>query len=454
MAHLNASDTVGTNNEQSRRAFLARAATFAGAAGVASLVSSAGSARGATAMLPENLSARERAPLGENDPVHLGVIGTGGMGTGHCQAIMALTSATRCNVRIAALADVCKPRLDAAASECNKGQAGRFPEVETYNDYKELLARDDLHAVLIATPEHWHAQMAIDAILAGKDVYLEKPMTLNLEDALALYRVAKANPQQILQVGTQMIQLPKYQHAMRLIKEGAIGKPVWSQTSYCRNSREGEWLYYAIDPSWEPGVNVDWDRWCGPLGKAPWDPQVYARWRRYRKYSTGIIGDLLVHEMTPMVMALDCGWPTRVVASGGHYVDKAMENHDQVNLNVEFEGEHTMIVAGSTCNEVGLERMIRGHEANLYLAGRHCVVRPESKFAEEREEQTIECEDIGNDQDVHRVKFFECVRKREQPASGVELGTKIMVIVDLATRSVWDGHAYAFDPKTMTARKI
>ena len=82
---------------------------------------------------------------------------------------------------------------------------------------------------------------------------------------------------------------------------------------------------------------------------------VYARWRRYRRYSTGIIGDLLVHRISPLAMALDLGWPTRVVASGGHYVDTAMENHDQVLLTVEFEKGHTMVIAGSTSNETGLE---------------------------------------------------------------------------------------------------
>ena len=77
------------------------------------------------------------------------------------------------------------------------------------------------------------------------------------------------------------------------------------------------------------GVNLDWDAWCGPMGKRNWDPKVFARWRRYRDYSTGIIGDLLVHEITPMLMAIEQGWPTRVVATGSHLVDKEMENFDQ-----------------------------------------------------------------------------------------------------------------------------
>jgi hypothetical protein len=143
-----------------------------------------------------------------------------------------------------------------------------------------------------------------------------------------------------------------------------------------------------------------------------------------------------------------------VTASGGHYVDKAMENHDQVNLTVEFEKEHTLVVAGSTANETGVEPMIRGHKANLYLGSHHCVLRPERLFAEEVEEQRIECPDIGDDQDRHRLDWFRAIRTRQAPASGVELGTKVMVIVDLATRSMWEGCAFAFDPQRLTARPL
>ncbi len=279
-------------------------------------------------------------------------------------------------------------------------------------------------------------------------------MTLRLPEALRLREVVRANPDAVVVVGTQYTTYPGYQEAQRLIAEGAIGKPVWSQTSYCRNSKDGEWLYYEIDPEWKPGVNLDWQAWCGPLGDAPWDPEVYARWRRYRRYSTGIIGDLLVHRITPLIMALDVGWPTRVVASGGHYVDKAMENHDQVNINIEFEGGHTMIVAGSTANEVGLETMVRGHRANLYIDGRRLTLRPERIYAEEVEEYTFEGPDLGNTQDLLRLHWLDCMRSRGRPVSDVELGTRVMVVVDLATRSLWEGKAFAFDPATMSARAL
>lgn len=397
------------------------------------------------------------ATLHPAEPVRMAVIGTGGMGTEHCRAILKLCKDGKTDARIEALCDVCQPRLAAAkkiVDDAQVGVSGGGGDVATYTDYRELLARPDLHGVLIASPEHWHQQMAEDAIEAGKDVYVEKPMTLRLKQAIRLWDVQRKNPQVIVNVGTQYVMTPSYRAARQLIAEGAIGKPVWSQTGYCRNSKDGEWLYYAIDPAWQPGVNLDWKRWCGPLGDAPWDPEVYARWRRYRRYSTGIIGDLLVHQMSPLIMAIGLGWPVRVTAAGGHYVDKKMENHDQVNLTIEFEDEHTMIVAGSTANELGLETLIRGHKGNIYLGGRIAILRPERLYAEELEERTIPGEDLGDAQDQLRLGWLECIRSRAAPPSPVELGVKVMVIVDLATRSMWEGKAFGYDPAKRKVRKL
>ncbi|MDZ4673469.1 MAG: Gfo/Idh/MocA family oxidoreductase [Gemmatimonadota bacterium] len=428
-----------------RREFLKTAAGAAAVAGSTTLLDGCAVAAG-----PAAAAGVPPTPPRVADAVNVAVIGTGGMGSGHMNAYLKFAKDGAEQVRVVGLCDVCQPRLDVAKARTDAQQGG---SVDLYSDYRELLKRPDLHGVVIASPEHWHGPMAEDAIRAGKDVYVEKPMTLRLDAALRLKEVADANPNVRVQVGTQYVMYSSYIEASRMIAAGKIGKAVSSQTSYCRNSKDGEWLYYAIDPAWQPGVNLDWDRWCGPLGRADWDPAVYARWRRYRKYSTGIIGDLLVHRITPLIMGANLGWPTRVVASGGHYVDKVMENHDQVNINIEFENEHTMIVAGSTANEVGLETLIRGHKGNIYLGGRTLTVRPERLFAEEFDEETIDGPNEGDTQDMLRRNWLNSIRTREPVASPVELGTKVMVIVDLATRSMWDGAAYLFDPATKTVRK-
>jgi hypothetical protein len=127
-----------------------------------------------------------------------------------------------------------------------------------------------------------------------------------------------------------------------------------------------------------------------------------------------------------------------------------MENHDQVNLTVQFERPCTLLVAGSTCNELGLETLIRGHRANLYLGSNDCVLKPERVFAEEIDEKRIECSGLS-DQDEHRLDWLACMRTRAKPLGDVDLAARIMVIVDLATRSIWEGRAMTFDPRALRA---
>ncbi|MCA3004119.1 MAG: Gfo/Idh/MocA family oxidoreductase [Planctomycetaceae bacterium] len=452
--------------DTSRRSFLATTAGALAATALASTTLGKGDEARIGAGTAKVPTAAKRAPLAKDGTIKLGLIGMGGpgqgsMGTGHATAFTNLVGKGRENAEFVALCDVNKLNMEYCRNALAK--AGQKTVPDTYGDYKKMLAREDIHGVIIATPEHWHAQMAIDAIAAGKDVYLEKPMTLNLPDALALRAVALANPDIRLQVGTQMTNLPKYHEARKVIQSGKLGPITMSQTSYCRNSKNGEWNYYVLRPEWKgadaqwiPGDNLDWDAWCGPLGKMAWDPKLYSRWRRYRKTSTGILGDLLVHVITPMLVALgpDVGWPKRVVANGAHLVDKEMENHDNVSIAVQFESGHLMNIIGSTTNEVGLETLIRGNKGNIYLNSRHCVVRPERTYSEDFDEQTIQCPDIGNDQDMHRLKWCSCIRTRELPDSDVEQGSKVMVIVDLATRSIWDGGAWEFDYRSLTARKV
>jgi len=438
----------GTND--SRRQFLAQTAAFAGVAGVG-MLAGAGHAEASSQRLIPSVKAAAGKPPKDGESIRMAIIGTGGMGGGHLNSIISLAQAGKTDTKIVALSDVCDSRLEGAKKVAEERQGF---DVDAYRDYREILKRDDIHAVLIASPEHWHAQHIIDSLTAGKDVYTEKPMTLRLEQAMDVRKAVLDHPERIFQVGTQMIMLPKYNKARAAIKEGRIGKPVWSQTSYCRNSTTGEWNYYGIDPEWKPGVNLDWDAWCGHLGPREWDPLVYGRWRRYKDFSTGIIGDLLVHVMTPLIFALDSGWPTRVVATGAHVIDHDMENHDQVNLTVQFEDGHTMVLAGSTANEVGLETMIRGHQANMYLNSRHCEIRPERIFVDDIDEERIHCEDIGNDQDQLRLNWLECIRTREPAKSNIDLASKVLVAVDLATRSMWEGHAFEFDPRTMRASKV
>ncbi|QDU66431.1 Gfo/Idh/MocA family protein [Engelhardtia mirabilis] len=427
-----------THRKPTRRDFLSTTAAAAGLVGLAGTAKST-VLQGAKRPVAKGKSFTQ---VPQDQPIRMAVIGTGGMGGAHLDAFLGFRERGEELVDIVALADVCKPRLDGAHAKCSSRQEG--VEVTAHRDYREIIGRDDIHAVLIASPEHWHAQHAVDCVMAGKDVYVEKPMCLRLDDALWLDRVVQANDQ-VVQVGTQYMMDPKYVEARKLIKEGAIGKPTLSQTSYCRNTPSGEWNYYGIDPQVQPGEMLDWKAWCGPLGEHEFDTKIYHRWRRYRDFSTGILGDLLVHQMTPLIYSLDLGFPIRVTGSGGHYIDKDMENHDQVFLTVEFEGDHTMVVAGSTINDRGLEVMIRGHRGDLLLGGRNVELVPQAPYVDDVDPRTIATEG-GNTHDALRRDWLGSVRSREENRSTTAFALKHMVVVELGTRSLWERKAFAYDP--------
>ena len=289
----------------SRRAFLAAGA--AAAASGAILAAGAAAADGPVAAPP-----RDPAPKGkpfkrvaDGEPIRMGVIGTGGMGTGHCQAIIGLGRGgrgERADRRARATCATRGSRPRASSAESGQGIDGRhLPRLP-----RSCSSATTSTACSSPRPSTGTRRSAPDAIVAGKDVYVEKPMTLRpRRRAAPAQRRRRRTRTSILQVGTQMIDAAEVPRRRRtLIEAGQIGKPTSrARRATAATRKDGEWLYYGIDPDWKPGVNLDWDAWCGPLGPAPWDPEVYARWRRYKKYSTGIIGDLLVHQMTPLMLA-------------------------------------------------------------------------------------------------------------------------------------------------------
>jgi len=412
----------------SRRTFLKTSAAAGAAAAIASAT-------------PLTAAGYRRVP-GANERVRIGVIGPGGMGSGHVGSFTEFHKSGRFPVDLVALSDVAIPHMERAKAMADQRQTN--VPIGLHQDYRKLLERKDVDGIVNATPEHWHAKIGIDAIQAGKDVYGEKPMTLTIEEAFEVKAAVDAS-KQIFQVGTQKMALSKYRAAREMVKAGKIGKPLWSQTGYCRNTPSGEWNYYGIENDLKPGVNLDWKMWCGPKGDRPWDPLIYHRWRRYKDFSTGIIGDLLVHEMTPLMYALDSDYPVRVHCAGSHMIDLDMENHDQILITAVFPDGHTMLVAGNTNNEQAFTNMIRGQKGTIYLGGKDAELKPERPFVDDVEAEKSDLPEVA-DQDELRLNWLDCMKTRQPNFSQVEFATKMMVVVDLATRSAWDGRAWKFDP--------
>lgn len=237
-----------------------------------------------------------------NDKIQIALIGCGGMGQGDAKSSTA-TGLTRL----------------VAAADCYQGRLEHMKEtygndILVTRDYREVLARPDIDAVLIGTPDHWHRQVTIDALKAKKDVYCEKPMVQHIDDGLPVV-AAQNESKQILQIGSQRVSSVVYKKAQELYRNGAIGKLNMVEAWWDRNSAVGAWEY-TIPPDANTQT-CDWPQFEGRAPKAEWDPKRFFRWRCYRDYGTGVAGDLFVHLFSGLHFITGAQGPTRVYATGG-----------------------------------------------------------------------------------------------------------------------------------------
>jgi len=249
-------------------------------------------------------AAQAQAPKGANDKINVACIGFGIMGQGDVA-----TTVTVPGVRLAAIADVYQGRLDKAKELYGK-------DIFTTRDYREVLARPDIDAVIVATPDHWHQIMACDAMKAGKDVYCQKPMVQKVEEGEAVIR-AQNETKRILQVGSQRASSILYAKAREVIKQGLVGDVHMVEAYWDRNSALGAWQY-SIPPD-ATAQTVDWDRFVGHAPKRSFEPIRMFRWRNYQDYGTGVAGDLYVHLFTGIHYVMDSAGPNRIMSTGGLY---------------------------------------------------------------------------------------------------------------------------------------
>ncbi|HUS06598.1 MAG TPA: Gfo/Idh/MocA family oxidoreductase [Bryobacteraceae bacterium] len=261
-----------------------------------SATATAGVAASALAQSPD---VRKISP---NDKIRIALIGAGGMGSNDAESSLAQPG-----VELVAVSDVYDGRLTRAKERWGN-------QLFTTRDYREVLARPDIDAVLIGTPDHWHAQIAIDAMQAKKDVYCEKPMVQKVDDGKRVIEAQKSSGR-IMQVGSQRVSSIVYQKARDLFKQGAIGQLNMVEAWWDRNSAIGAWQY-SIPGDASPAT-VDWDRFLGSAPKRPFEPVRLFRWRNYRDYGTGVAGDLFVHLFSGMHFVTGSIGPTRVFSTGG-----------------------------------------------------------------------------------------------------------------------------------------
>ncbi|MFN3649182.1 MAG: Gfo/Idh/MocA family protein [Armatimonadota bacterium] len=422
------------SQQVSRRTFMKTASTAAAAAATAGLAKSE-----AFALAPSRV-------IGANDRINIGFIGVGKHATGRGLHHLNILNGKQqeWNIKPVALCDIYDGYISNARSKAS------FADDKVYRDYRKLLEDKDVDVVWIATPEHWHSIQAIEAMEAGKDVFLEKPMTRYAEEAIEVLKTQRKT-KRILQIGSQGCSDPKWSRAGELVKSGKLGQILWAQGSYCRNNPGGEWNY-AIEKEATPQT-LDWKAFLGKAPQRPFDPERFFRWRKYWDYSTGIVSDLFPHRFHPLLKAMGMGWPTRVVSTGGQYNERSKKDRDvadTVHVLADFQGEngpYTIFLAGCTENEQGVQDVIRGNKASLFFGGNSIELRPERPFVDEVDPIR---ENIGGERDEpHQQNFLDCVRSRKTPNCDAELGARVQVTIAMAERSYRENKCMRFDPQTM-----
>jgi len=289
----------------SRRRFLQTTASAAGA----SLVP------GSIFLNAESISVA--ALVAASDRVRFGIVGVGMEGSGLLSTAIQLPG-----VECVAAADLYDGRHELAREIVGK-------PIRTTRRYQELLDAKDIDAILVAVPDHWHKQVVVDALSAGKDVYCEKPMSHNPADGLAMVAAARKTDR-IVQIGAQRTSSVLCAKAKELYDQGAIGDLNLIEATLGRNDPTGAWEY-PPPPDLSP-QNFDWETWQGTVPKKPFDPLTFARWRCWKEYGTGVAGDLLVHLISGMQTVIGVNEiPKRVSAFGGIYRWKDGRNMPDVH---------------------------------------------------------------------------------------------------------------------------
>lgn len=391
---------------------------------------------------------------GANDRLNFAILGPGGRAQAHIGVLLDMKNEGK-PVDIIAVADVYEKNRENAKNRANCKQA----EV----DYRKVIENKDVDAVVIATPDHWHAKMTIDALEAGKDVYCEKPMTHTIDEARRVAEAVKKT-KQVMTVGVQSTADPRWRIANEMITAGKIGHVMQGQTSYYRNSSMGQWRYYALTADMSPKT-VDWKMFLGTeFGLAPDQPfnrAKFAQWRCYWDFGGGMYTDLFVHQLTHLIQAMGVRFPRRVVGAGGLYMEyDGRDVPDVATVVADYDEGCQVIISATMCNDVQLGEVIRGHTGTLRFGGspqdgftlspQKIEGKPAPPGANKGEGGTLtKPEQPRDDTRALWDSFIECVRSRNQDTlCPAETGYAAIATVNMGVQSYREGKALYFDKAT------
>ncbi|MGC8668966.1 MAG: Gfo/Idh/MocA family protein [Chthonomonadales bacterium] len=408
---------------------------------------------------------RSAASTQANSRIGIGMVGVGGRGTALFFDLLSRSRSVK-DVEIVAVCDVWDRRTQDRVRDTGGRARGT-------RDYRELLHMPGVDAVVIATPDHWHSRITIDAMRAGKDVYCEKPLTLYWQQARDVARVS-ADTKRVLQCGAGSGSDGNWWTAGDIVKQGGIGPVIWAQGGAFRNDPGGDWNW-PIQPC-KPGKDLDWDMWLGwKFGlapKRPYDPERYSRFRKFWDYSGGLATDLLYHVYAHLAIALNHELPYRVTASGGQPIHNLKNDHREVptlfTMLADYPSQSTLFMVGTQECDDAIPDTIRGQKAVLTPGGPGLIVRPQNAFRNDMLElaHTLECyrgaelvTHKNGDTTVldeirvpprytydHMGNWLECIRTRNEPTLNAERAYRVMIPIALSVMAFRTGKDIYFDP--------
>jgi predicted dehydrogenase len=342
---------------------------------------------------------------GANNRIRVGVIGTGGRARGLMNQLKPLAG-----VELAAVCDVYEPRLLQAAEIAG-------PAALKIDDYRRILDDRSIDAVLIGTPDHWHKQMTIDAVAAGKDVYVEKPISHSIEEGVEMVRAVEAS-KQIVQTGTQQRSWEHWVLGKQIIDSGKLGQITFVHTYWYQHARAG--TYAPVDMA-----QLDWKSWLGPAPDQPFRPERFYQWRHFWDFGGGCLTDLMTHWIDVVHWYMGVDAPLSAITTAASYNLKIWEAPDTVNTALEFPKDFMAAYLGTYVSRVddgGLE--FRGDKATLKIdRARLAVYRDEAQYVpgSHAPEPEIFVRSSGDGSVAHLQNWLDCIRSRRTPNADIRV---------------------------------
>jgi len=427
--------------------------------------------------------------LGANEQVGVAFIGCGGRAQAHMDMVLRLRQAGEA-VAPVAVCDVWDGHeeeytttfggklnqrryaqgLYPAARKCGLNPADHQ---HVTKDYRRVLDLREVDLVCIATPDHWHARMTLDALAAGKDVFVERPMTRTATEAAAVWTAWRQSARVVV-VGVQNLADPTWGQAWDYLRSGQLGHVVQGQTGAFRNDIRGQWRFYRLVEAMNTRT-IDWNMFLGhrfevagqPIGPSPrqmpFDRATFAQWRCRHELSAGPLSELLYAPLTRMLLAMGVRFPARVQASGGIYLEyDGRTVPDVVTLVADFEEGCQLLATATTLSNYPLEEVIRCRLGTLkFLRGSMQIFRDDpcrgTSYPPRLEGPLTPHEQIStvpppNETEALWRHFLACVRQRRQNTwCSPDLGAAAAVLVALAEQSLQHGVALGWDPHQMQA---